>query len=740
MLRLIISDIECEVYENAPVNLKFQYSDLEKIQSSLGSYSQTFRVPLTKKNRDIFGDIDEATLVAGSEVYLDLKQRLAASLWSDGTPLIEGFVQVKKIYLTKEQFAEVELVFFSGALDLKSEIGGGLLSELDLSSFDHELNWTNVTNSWTASTGIAPQIRYGLIDKGQNWEYPDRPISTDSTPLPLSELTPFIRAKTLFDTIMDEAGFTYESTQLTSADFEQMYVPLYNGTFQPISTDNENQNVYVVTPSDQSITSSETFVDYSEACGSCYDPEGNWNDTANVYTAPVSGLYDIVLRYSWDNANWPITTWKIRLKVNSVAVIDKTIDGKIGQSHVEALSNYPLGAGDTIHVTIQRTSGSFTPTFKANTNSLRVDLKESLAGYDIDVATNLPEMKQIDFITSLQKMFNLVFVPDRNRPNHLIIETFEDYFTGGANKDWTNKVDYNKDFVMAPTTDIQAQVYGWTYSEGKDFVADSIQKTLNRVYGEFKVYDTTNAFATGEKIVKNGFAPFLMSLIPNSAVPIRRAIDAKGDGISQPKANIAYWCGTSDIYGTQYLVDETATTQTRTTLPFFSNYNVVNPDIGDKDLNYGQEIPLYDVTAIPAQNLYIRFWGAYVRELYSTESRVVDCYLRLNEADIADWDFTDVIYIKDTKYRILSLEYDANAPGLAKARLIRRFDDLSFCADTPTSIDVRSGFILFNGSTSASPDWGNATCCVAYGYEWGGWVVGGVGVLRCTQKTGTIKV
>ena len=52
---------------------------------------------------------------------------------------MDGFVQVKAVYLTKEIYPEVELVFFSGASDLKSEISGKFLSDLDLSSYDHDL-------------------------------------------------------------------------------------------------------------------------------------------------------------------------------------------------------------------------------------------------------------------------------------------------------------------------------------------------------------------------------------------------------------------------------------------------------------------------------------------------------------------------------------------------------------------------------------------------------------------------
>jgi len=44
-----------ELYVNDPVNLKYQFTDIEEIQKASGSYSQSFRVPATDKNVQLFG-------------------------------------------------------------------------------------------------------------------------------------------------------------------------------------------------------------------------------------------------------------------------------------------------------------------------------------------------------------------------------------------------------------------------------------------------------------------------------------------------------------------------------------------------------------------------------------------------------------------------------------------------------------------------------------------------------------
>ena len=59
MLRLTIEGNEIELYENEPINLSYQFSNLQEINASASSFSQTFRVPLTKKNQEYFGAVNE---------------------------------------------------------------------------------------------------------------------------------------------------------------------------------------------------------------------------------------------------------------------------------------------------------------------------------------------------------------------------------------------------------------------------------------------------------------------------------------------------------------------------------------------------------------------------------------------------------------------------------------------------------------------------------------------------------
>jgi hypothetical protein len=713
MLRLTISGIDAELYENAPVNIKLQYADVTKINNPQGSFTQTFRLPLTELNRTIFGNIDEPALVGG----LNLQQRLTASLHSGSTPLAEGYVQIKAVYLTKEIYAEVEVAFFSGALDLKTELGGAFISDLDLSSYDHDLTYTNIGQSWI-DLGISPEIRYGVIDKGNNWSSTN-PIGTSTQGIPMSNLTPFVQAKVLVDTILAGAGFTYESTYLDSADFEQIYMPAWNGSQQVLPKDVVDENVRTTLASNQSLTGTYAKLNFSDTQAGCTDAGSNWNSTNDTYLVPTTGVYSIRFTHSLLGTSG-LAVMAFRVVYGSTT---DTEQGVLIASNNElyTLDNVTLTAGDTIYVEAKVTNGAGAAQGSANFNtgsrtSLEVIAGEAFGGYEVGTAENLPEMKQIDFLTSLQKMFNLVFVPDPNKPNHLLIDTYENYTASGANKDWTNKVDYGKDVTIKPTTDIQSQVYEWTHKEGKDFISLEVQKSLDRVYGRQRIIESENDFATGELVIQTEFAPYILSLVTGTSVPLFRGLTADGTGVQDPLPMLAYWCGI-DAGNTIYFQDETDTTRS-TSFPTFSNYNNKDLQVTSKDLNFGVERPLFDIAVNARDTLYIRFWAQYVTELYSSDARIMTCSVRLDEADIADLKFNDKVYVNDAFYRILSVSFDANTPSLAKVQLIKKLDGLSLCADTPTSLWQSQNIILFNGSIPGGPDYGGKTCCEYYGYRW----------------------
>jgi hypothetical protein len=119
--------------------------------------------------------------------------------------------------------------------------------------------------------------------------------------------------------------------------------------------------------------------------------------------------------------------------------------------------------------------------------------------YDIEFPDN--DYKQIDFITSVNKYFNLIVVPNPDKPSNLIIEPIIYYIGKGEVLDWTTKIDFNQTQNLYPTTALLNGTLEYEFKLDQDYANQDFNSQSNRIFGtdkfklglEFK--DTTTKFS-----------------------------------------------------------------------------------------------------------------------------------------------------------------------------------------------------------------------------------------------------
>jgi len=722
MLRLTLADNDIELYQNEPVNLSYQFSDLQEINASRSNFSQTFRVPLTGKNQDYFGAVNELGIIP----TWNPKTKVKAELSYNTIPIMRGFAQVKNVYIQKGKYADVELVVFGETADLSRDVGDGMLTDIDLSAFNHTLTATNISSSWagTLSSGV---IRYGIIDKWRNWT--SQTIWSATNPLQHGDFTPYFRASKLFETILTEAGYTYDSTFFGS-NLDDLYLLLNRGNRLPIPVDADqpSANVFQVgLAADYSngYSTWTTLPGLSEAAP-FYDAGGNVSSGA--FTVPFQAFYTF-RAYASGNIDHTITTVSLRLSKNSsteIFPIITNLPGAVFNDEVYVVTSDPilLNSGDVVRFDTIISNNAHTLTLYGNdslsaggTGFSVIEITDPTSGQEVDVAGNMPEMKKIDFISGLQKMFNLVFIPDRNNSKHLYIEPLGDYLASGDKIDWTNKIDLSKDIQVEPTTDLQARTYEWTHSNGKDLVNDLVQKNASRTYGRYRVNDPENDFASGTKKIQTAFAPHVVSYIPGTDYAIHRMLaDTVNEDktIKDPLPRLAFWNGLTQGLLDYYNDSSGVTSETR--YPMLSQFSASYPSVGDEDLSYGVERPFHRVQANPVNTLYYKYWMPWVNELYSSDARIVTAYFRLTASEIATFKFSDKIFIKDTYFRILSISnYDPTTENIVQVRLVKILGAIRDCYYIPVSAD-KNGQISFSTPTGSTVTSSSRECCERYGY------------------------
>ena len=735
---------QIDLYENEKMHLNYKFTDLTNF-SSVGSYSQEFRIPASATNVNFFGAIFNVNFNG----WFDFRKKVTATLTVNTIPIASGHIQVKKLYWQAGKLFEFEVVFFGEVPNLSRLLNEKKLRDIETivaGDLDYDLLHEYVEGSPNQYVKLTLCDKWNLTannPEGQPIYWQDQPWYEPSQSLKVGHLTPSVSAFYLFNQIMNDAGIQYQSDFLESC-LENVYVPFVNGQYLnselglndfasklALSTDVTG---IVLTATDATYDLYNDFTEYEDA--------GNdWS--SGVYTAPISGTFTFRVwmhgEANPNNANTSVNITNLFIfLINDelISLYDQTqVIASVGTEtnvvfNTDFTKTFSLNAGDTLKIKWNYSVGavsygaepSATIDLIGNgandytgTGVELVSVGTSLVGDTVLMQWNAPDMKQIDFITSIQKMFNLAFVPDRTLPNTLRIEPLVEYIGSGNTLDWTEKLDLSKDITYYPTTDLQKAKFTFTYTEDSDYY-NTVYKDNGHIFGSYEVtesdFEVINEFATGEEKVELSFAPTPSRAVENTDVVVPRFINAEGQFV-QPKPRILYYF--ADFFVNIY--DEVSDSVVQTAVKCLNNYSTMNASVGDSDLNFAPEVPLHTIIAPPYDNLYNRWWRNYYRELYDGQARILEGMFALTLNDIFTFQWSDKIWIVDSWWRVLDIEgYVVGEQDMTKVKLIRILDIDNDCDILPitANLDQTINWETPNGDPAVVTE----DCCRRFGYYW----------------------
>jgi hypothetical protein len=724
-----------DLYENEKMHLNYKFTDITDF-ASVGNYSQEFRVPASKTNTDFFGAIFNVNF----DGWFDFRKKVEAVLTVNTIPIASGHIQVKKLYWQSGKLFEFEIVFFGEVPNLARLLNEKKLKDIESivnGDLDYDLLHANVETPPNEHTILTLCDKWNLTSyntEGQPVYSPSDTTFDTYKPLYVGHMTPAVKAQYLFDQIMNDAGLQYSSDYLSEI-LENVYVPFVNGQYLDTNAGlNDNASTLVATSDivESFVLGTTSFyplyLDYVE-----YEDAGN-NWSGGVFTAPFSTQYTFQL---WTNGTFTIpfgggTTANLILLVfvNNeyiTGIAQQCIENTIAINQNITIS---LNQGDELKIYLDAVSASsFSNTVDidltgngsggiddfSGTGIKLVSMSTSLIESTVQMEFNAPDMKQIDFITSIQKMFNLVFVADKTLPNTLKIEPMVEYIASGNTLDWSQKLDLSKDIMYSPTTDLQKAKFSFTYTEDGDFY-NSVYKDNGRIYGRYEVtesdFEVINEFATGEEKVELAFASTPSAPVENTNLVVPKFLNGEGQFV-QPKPRILYYF--ADFFVNMY--DEVSDSVIVTAVKCLNNYSTMNATVSDSDLNFAPEIPIHTIIANPYNNLYNRWWRNYYRELFDGQARILEGMFALTLNDVFTFQFSDKIWIIDSWWRVLEIQgYVVGEQDMTKVKLIRVLDINNDCDLVPVSANLDQSL---NWETpNGDPATITQDCCLRFGYNW----------------------
>ena len=472
MVQLRVEDsgqsVWIDLYETEPIKLTLSIEDITNADAR-SVFSRTFRVPNTGNNNKFFKHAFE---IEGIDYDVTVKK--PATILVDGAEFRSGHIRLQKIYKNRmDSKIDYEIVFLGETRDFASALGDKTLGDLDLSEYNHDLSYANVTDSWQAYpqgaynpvTGVGdglfngdilyPLVDFGEIEGQERFRYTlntsDGGFNHPQNAVAASRFKPMIRAKALWDKIFEEAGFTYTSQIANSGQFTQLYISAFgNEPGQPTDTGTANE-LDVAFSADYQLSGTEIL----EWDVENLDPSNNYNPATGKYTVPNTGNYTINARVQGvtrGEASGGVVYVRLRKGPLTADILDSDTNTIPFNSQTNWTSSLTysgtLTAGDTIYIEVEEAGDVSNTLIYNSTNSY---FRIPQAAGPIGIATLLDnDYKQIDFIKDMLTKFRLVMAYDKNDPKNFIVEPWVNYIATGDLYDWTDKVDHSKDMMIEP--------------------------------------------------------------------------------------------------------------------------------------------------------------------------------------------------------------------------------------------------------------------------------------------------
>ena len=301
-------------------------------------------------------------------------------------------------------------------------------------------------------------------------------------------------------------------------------------------------------------------------------------------------------------------------------------------------------------------------------------------GSPIDMNLATPQVGMADLLVSLINMFNLYVLPDPTNDNNLIIETRDDFYATGTEKDWTHKIDYLKDVTLEPLALLTANEYDYTYTQDDDYYNKRYQDSHAHVYGRARV-DVDNDFLNKTNTTKIVFSSTpLVNDGPSSRL-VSKIYDSDIEEGAQPtdhNVRILYYAGLLEsnpkwVHATEFSADDVYPLQ----YPYAGH--LTHPLAPAQDINFGipnelfyQSTQYTGTLLYTNDNLFNRYHRRGLLEATNKDSKLLTAYLYLEPLDIHQLDFRDQIVIDNSYWRINRImDFNPFSENLTKVELIK---------------------------------------------------------------------
>lgn len=766
-----LKDFRLDLYKDESIEVTSSIKQAKDIGTIYSDYTQSFTLPASATNNKVFKHFYNFDISSG---YFDARLRQDAFIEINSLPYRRGKMFLSSVNMKNNKPMFYKVVFYGSVASLKDIFADDLLSSLDLTDFQHDFTHSEVKSIFKNGktvNGDDSALIYPLITSKKRLFYDDTIGNTDEANydgnlyIPSSgydidryhkrgiseyDLKPAIKIyhlikaiETKYDLVLipDDTSGTKDFFSKHNEAFSNLYMWLSSKAGNMYGEEGEEDYAFKQIAEGFRIFSSDSNEDYG-----FFYVSGDDDEIINI-----ASVYDHMASLSASLFYGAVEDEKVKFSVRvmpssgeeninyRVKLIDVdtgNVQTASGSGRKEYVFPFPiLDAGDDpkrykIEFSSQTamTGTRVRPTVFRDQAFPFSDDKEILRSnsFDTDVSKvfineQIPEIKIIDFINGLFKMFNLVafIIDDESNseygtsstqrigiPNVVKVMTYDDYYADAVNNvslgtlDITKYIDvsmHNVDTILPfreinfeyEETDIILMEQHKKLSNGKIF--GNANNSIESEFGKFfhdEVYDIEVPFShfKYERIlgtdIQWGYAAggdFKVTAAnysdSNDIVPPKGDYDSK-----DVKPLLFYGIKTTvtDLINFNDTIDDVEAVSTYFRPSNGNEDSTVTDNIEDTDnlatyyLNFGIDLDEWS-GATALNSLYGLFYRNYIKLILGQKKRLHKFEAYLPPSFIVNYKLNDQLKIQDTVYRINSLDINLTT-GKSSLELINLED------------------------------------------------------------------
>jgi len=690
---LYIEGQKVDLFKDENIQITDTIQNIRDISKVFTAFSQDFSVPASKSNNKIFKHWYNSSVNVG----YDARYPISAEIKINGANYKSGTVKIVDTKLKNNKASSYSLRFIADGINLSNALSNDTLGKLDLTAYNHVYSGANCrigledglglsggTMTTANGTTIDRSILYPLITHTKRYVYdsgstPQFYDTTDGNRLEYTQLKPAIKIMHIIEAI--EADYDIEFTR----DF------LHDGTLPPTTTEMVTADLYMwLNRHEGNVQGATEATNYFNAADWSYTAAGSDGDIA-YYAGTETAWLESYGKNSTapDYADSYAIAWDIDISVTTtgtgtydIYVLNNAYGDEImyedagitGGSTDSILLEYGFGTdGPTSSwgseklyipkikvvsegsITVIDATLNLTRTFYEAGETPVVelgiyDIAAINATTNIDIPSQMPEQKIIDFLTGLFKLFNLTTY--KQSDGKYYVDTLDNFYGAGTDRDITKYIDISQQTI---TPSALYDTVDFNFADVETKLIKAREDLLGDRFGDLSYSMTNTSFTGGTYDIDVPFSHIMFERLVNetggadTSMQTGLYIDGEDNPISGEEPLLFYYTGGTTGADIEWEYDSGAVNT--------STYRRCSNKTTLGTLNFNTELDSY-LKTYTFPSLFERFYEEYIKDIYGASRRLVTVDAYLPAGFILSYGMNDKIIIHNKKYKINSITID----------------------------------------------------------------------------------